>query len=121
MSAKISSTTSEIRGMEIWLWCGFPVMVETTRSHICTKQINHATSRSQYFNENFYCKNCLRVLLTMTGKPAVRSLIVCYPLVSQKLNVSVPDKVVSYMQDSTVISLDGSSVYNLFLALITQS
>ena len=72
--AKISSMTSEIRGMEIWPWCGFPVKAEITRSHTSTKQINHATCRSQYFNENFYCKNCLPVFLTMTGKPAVGSL-----------------------------------------------
>ena len=73
--AKISSTTSEVHGMEIWLWSGFPVMAKITCSYIFTKQISHAISCSQYFNENFYCKNCFRVLLTMTGKPAVRSLI----------------------------------------------
>ena len=72
---KISSTTSETHGMEIWFWCGFPVMAEITHRHTFTKQISHATSLSQYFNENFYCKNCLRVFFTMTGKPAVRSLI----------------------------------------------
>ena len=73
--AKFSSTTSEIHGMEIWLWCGFPFMAEITRSHTFTKQISHTTSRSQYFNENFYCKKCPGVFLTMTGKPAARSLI----------------------------------------------
>ena len=66
---------NEIHGMEIWLWDGFPVMAETTRNHTFTKQISHATSRSQYFNENCYCKNCLRLFLAMTGKSAVRSLI----------------------------------------------
>ena len=35
-----------------------------------------------------------------------------YPLFPQKLSVSVPDKVVYYMQDPTVISLNGSSVWN---------
>ena len=50
-------------------------MAEITRNHTFTKQISHATSRSQYFDENFYCKNCLRVFLTMTRKQAVRSLI----------------------------------------------
>ena len=42
---------------------GFPVIAETTRCHTFTKEINHASPRSQYFNENFYCKNCLRVFL----------------------------------------------------------
>ena len=73
--AKISSTTSEIHGMEIWPWYRFPVMPGITRSHTLLKQISHATSRSQYFNENFYCKKCLRMFLSMTGKPAARSLI----------------------------------------------
>ena len=50
-------------------------MAEITHRHTFTKQISLATSLSLYFNENFYCKNCLRVFLTMAGKPAVRSLI----------------------------------------------
>ena len=58
---KISSTTSETHGIEIWFWCGFPVMAEITHRHTFTKQISHATSISQYLNENFYCKNYLRV------------------------------------------------------------
>ena len=66
---------SEIYGMEIWLWGGFPVMAEITRNHTFTKQISHATSRGQYFDENFYCKNCLLVFLSITRKQAVRSLI----------------------------------------------
>ena len=73
--AKISSTTSEIHGMEIWPWCRFPVMPGITHSHTFIKQISHATSRSQYFDENFYCKKCLRMFLTMTGKRVARSLI----------------------------------------------
>ena len=49
---------------------GFTVFAEITCSHIFTKDINHASAHSQYFNENFYCKNCLRVFSAMTGKPA---------------------------------------------------
>ena len=50
---------------------GFPIIAEITHCHTFTKEINHASSRSQYFNENFYCKNCLRVFSAMTGKPAL--------------------------------------------------
>ena len=40
---------------------GFPVVAEITSCHSYIKEINHARTRSQYFNENVYCKNCLRV------------------------------------------------------------
>ena len=49
---------------------GFPLIAEITRCHTFTKEINHASARCQYFNENFCCKNCLRVFSAMTGKPA---------------------------------------------------
>ena len=49
---------------------GFPLIAEITRCHAFTKEINHASARCQYFNNNFYCKNCLRVFSAMTGKPA---------------------------------------------------
>ena len=49
---------------------GFPLIAEITRCHAFTKEINHASARCQYFNDNFYCKNCLRVFSAMTGKPA---------------------------------------------------
>ena len=42
---------------------GFPDIAEITRCHTFTKEINHARARSQYFNENFCCENCLRVFL----------------------------------------------------------
>ena len=51
---------------------GFPVIAQTSRSHVFTKEINHASTRSQYLNGNFYCKNRLRVFSAMTGKPALR-------------------------------------------------
>ena len=38
---------------------GFSVIAEITHCHTFAKEINHARVRSQYFNENFYCKNCL--------------------------------------------------------------
>ena len=44
-------------------------MAEITRCHTFTKEINRASARSQYSDENFYCKNCLRVFSAMTGKP----------------------------------------------------
>ena len=50
---------------------GFPVIAEITRCHISAKEINHASARSQYFNENLDCKNGLRVFSAMTGKPAL--------------------------------------------------
>ena len=49
-------------------------MAEISRSHAFTKEINHADARSQYFNENFYCRNCLLVFFAMTGKPALRRI-----------------------------------------------
>ena len=55
---------------------GFPVIAEITRCHTFTKEINHASTCSQYFNENFYCKNCLRVFSAMTGKKALASFLV---------------------------------------------
>ena len=47
-------------------------MAEITRCHTFTKEINQGRARSQYSNENFNCKNCLRVFSAMTGKPAYR-------------------------------------------------
>ena len=42
-------------------------------SQLCqfTKEISHASTRSKYYNEKFYCKNCLRVVSAMTGKEAL--------------------------------------------------
>ena len=40
---------------------GFPVIAKITCCHTFTKEINHVRARNQYFNENFYCKNCLQV------------------------------------------------------------
>ena len=51
---------------------GFPVIPQTSLSHVFTKEINHASTRSQYLNGNFYCKNRLRVFSAMAGKPALR-------------------------------------------------
>ena len=45
-------------------------MAEITRWHAFIKDVNRKSTRSQYSNENFYCKNCLRMLSAMTGKPA---------------------------------------------------
>ena len=50
---------------------GFPLIAEITHCHTFIKEINHASACIQYFNENFYCKNCLRVFSAMTGKPAL--------------------------------------------------
>ena len=55
---------------------GFPVIAlsciaEITRYNTFTKEINLARARSQYFNENLFCKNCLLVFSAMTGKPAL--------------------------------------------------
>ena len=46
-------------------------MAEITRCHTFTKEINRASAPSQYSNENFYRKNCLRVFSAMAGKPAL--------------------------------------------------
>ena len=54
---------------------GFPFMAEITRCHAFTKEINRVSTCSQYSNENFYCKNCLRVFSAMTGKAAYGSKI----------------------------------------------
>ena len=48
---------------------GFPVIAEISRNHVSTKEINHANTRSQHSEGNFYCKNCLRAFSTMTGIP----------------------------------------------------
>ena len=45
----------------------FLVISEITRCHTFTKEINPASDHSQYFNENFYCKNCLGVFSAMSG------------------------------------------------------
>ena len=50
---------------------GFPVIGEITPCHTFTKEINHASARSQYLNENFCCKNYLLVYSAMTGNPAL--------------------------------------------------
>ena len=52
-------------------WSGFSVIVESTCNYTFTKEINHAGTRSQHFNENVYRKNFLRVFSAMTGKPAL--------------------------------------------------
>ena len=36
-----------------------PLIEEFTRLHTFTKEINHASAQSEYFNENLYCKNWL--------------------------------------------------------------
>ena len=57
---------------------GFSVIAEITRCHTFTKEINHEIARSQYFDENFYCKNSLPVFSAMTGNPAlVRRCLTC--------------------------------------------
>ena len=53
----------------------FPVIAEISRSHTFLKEINHASARSQYFNGNFYCKNCLRVFSAMTGNKAKGGIV----------------------------------------------
>ena len=45
---------------------GFLAMQEISRCYTCTKEINHASARTQYVNENIYCKNCLRVFSAIT-------------------------------------------------------
>ena len=59
-----------MRAIFWWSRGGFPVIAESTRSHVFTNGINHASTRSQYVNRNFYCKNCVRVFSDITGKPA---------------------------------------------------
>ena len=54
---------------------GFPVIAGITRSHIFTKEINHAHTQTLYFNGNIYCKNCLRVFSDMERKPAQGSFL----------------------------------------------
>ena len=52
---------------------GFPAIGRITRSHVFTKEINHASTRSQYFNENFHCKNCPRMFSAMAGTHVFRT------------------------------------------------
>ena len=54
-----------------------PVIAEVSHCHIFAKEINHTSASSQYFNENFWCKNCLRMFSAITLKLA---LITLYPL-----------------------------------------
>ena len=49
---------------------GSPLIAEITCCHTFTKEINYASGRSHYFDENFYCKNCLRVFSAMKGTAA---------------------------------------------------
>ena len=55
-------------------------MAKITRSHTFTIEINHASALSQYFNENSYRKNCLRLFFAMTGKPALDRFVIYCPL-----------------------------------------
>ena len=50
-------------------WGRFPVMAEITCCNTFTKDVNHARACSQYFTDNFSCKNCLRMFSAITGKP----------------------------------------------------
>ena len=50
-------------------WGGFPVMAETTRNHIFSKQISQVIFAAMVLAPNFYWKNCLRVISAMTGNP----------------------------------------------------
>ena len=48
---------------------GFPVMAETTRNHIFSKEISQVIITAMVLAPNFYRKNCLRVISAMTGNP----------------------------------------------------
>ena len=67
----------------------FPVIAKITRCHTFTKEINHARARSQYFNDNFYCKNCLRTFSAMTEKPALLCPGMLYNNLSSGVTLSV--------------------------------
>ena len=48
---------------------GFPVIAETTRNHIFSKEISQVIFAAMALEPNFYCKNCLRVVSAMRGNP----------------------------------------------------
>ena len=48
---------------------GFPVMAETTRNHIFSKEISQVIIAAMVLAPNFYRKNCLRVISAMRGNP----------------------------------------------------
>ena len=48
---------------------GFPVIAETTRNHIFSKEISQVILAATVLAPIFYCKNCLRVVLAMRGNP----------------------------------------------------
>ena len=48
---------------------GFPVIAETTRNHIFSKEFSQVMLAAMVLELNFYCKNCLRVILGMRGNP----------------------------------------------------
>ena len=48
---------------------GFPVMAETTRNQIFSKEISQVIIAAMVLAANFYWKNCLRVISAMRGNP----------------------------------------------------
>ena len=52
---------------------GFPVMAETTRNHIFSKEISQVIIAAMVLAPNFYRKNCLRVISAMRGNPPQHS------------------------------------------------
>ena len=78
----------------------FPVIAEITRCHTFINEIHHASARCQYFNENFYCKNCLRVFFAMTGKPASVSF---WPLLIIELVArTVPERLIILLMERQI-------------------
>ena len=68
---------------------GFPLIVEITRCYTFTKEIDRASACCQYFNENFYCKTCLREFFATTGKLAIQP----YRSFSRKLSLEVEKRI----------------------------
>ena len=51
---------------------GFPVIAETTRNHIFSKQISQVIPAAMVLAPNFCCKNCLRVVSALRGNPPLK-------------------------------------------------
>ena len=48
---------------------GFPVIAETTRNHIFSKEISQVILAAMVLAPNFYSQNCQRVISAMRGNP----------------------------------------------------
>ena len=57
---------------------GFPVIAETTRNYIFSKEISQVILAAMVLKPNFYCKNCQQVISAMRGNSPLNSSFILY-------------------------------------------